>query len=90
MKGEMADVCAKMIRTLSIKSMMRIGASQKRLRTFKKNQSSLMVDALDILFSYVRIAVGIVSSPTQNQGDDASNFLLSGQPFAPGGPCPAA
>ena len=78
MKGEMADVCAKMIRTLSIKSMMRIGASQKRLRTFKKNQSSLMVDALDILFSYVRTAAGIVSSPTQNQGDDANNFLLHG------------
>ena len=52
MKGEMAEVCAKIIRTLSSNSMMRIGASQKRLRTFKKNQSSLMVDALDILFSY--------------------------------------
>jgi len=90
MKGEMAEVCAKMIRTLSINSIMRIGASQNRLRTFKKNQSSLMVDALDILFSYVRTAAGIVSSPTQNQGDDANNFLLSGQPFAPNGPCPAA
>lgn len=90
MNGEMAEVCAKMIRMLSSNSIMRIGASQNRLRTFKKNQSSLMVDVLDILLSYVRTVAGIVSSPTQNQGDDASNFLQSGQPFAPGGPCPAA
>ena len=85
----MAEVCAKMIRTLSINRMMRIGASQKRLRIFKKLQSSLMVEVLDIFCSYFRTAVGNVASPTQPQDGDASNFSPSGQPFDPDDPCPS-
>ena len=89
MKGETADVCAKMIRTLSSKRMMRIGASQKRLRTFKKNQSSLMVEVLDIFCSYFRTAAGNVASPTQPPNGNASNFSPSGQPFVSDDPCPS-
>jgi hypothetical protein len=55
MKGEMTEVCAKIIRTLSRNRMMRIGASQKRLRTFKKNQSSLMVEVLDMRYSLLKL-----------------------------------
>jgi len=87
MKGEMAEVCAKIIRTLNRNRMMRIGASQKRLRTFKKNQSSLMVEVLDMLYSYFRTAAGNVVSPTQPQNGDASNFSPSGPPFDPDDPC---
>ncbi len=46
MNGATADVWAKMIKTLSNTSMPMMGTSQKRLRFFKKTQSSLIVDNL--------------------------------------------
>ena len=48
MKGARADPWAKMIRKLKSTRSRMMGASQKRLRVFKKSQNSLRMDNLDI------------------------------------------
>ena len=48
MKGAMALLSAKTIRALTKPSIMTIGNSQYRFRTFKNSQNSLMIDWLAI------------------------------------------
>ncbi len=53
MNGATAELCAKITSKPSKKRSTIIGASQKRLRTFKKSQNSLRIDNLAISLSTI-------------------------------------
>jgi hypothetical protein len=53
MKGTTAELWTKMTKKLKIMKIMMIGASQKRLRTFKKSHNSFNNPILDIGISSI-------------------------------------